>query len=369
MKKVEVDVLVIALNKIEYDARLSNFIDTFDKNGLRIATVTLDDYEFVKSKENRFRVEVRENIKTIAKVVDFLTAGKNFLEFVVPKYVLCSDVYSLPLGVKFKKKYNAKLIYDSREIYSALASLNEKPFKQFVLKYFERINVKNVDAIIVTGDLDKEYLSKLFPKKRIEVVYNYPKKIDTLKPVDLRKKFGLSEKNILAIYQGVLLKGRGIELCVSSLKYAEELHLIIAGSGSMEKEYQDLAKNLALDERVHFLGQIPYEKLLQYTSGCDVGLCLIEPISFSYKLALPNKLFEYVQAGIPVLATNLPAISRVFKSFRIGELVEPNVTPKDLSEAIVSVASNKEQYRMELEKCSELFVWEQQEKIIMDLVK
>lgn len=104
MKKVEVDVLVIALNKIEYDARLSNFIDTFDKNGLRIATVTLDDYEFVKSKENRFRVEVRENIKTIAKVVDFLTAGKNFLEFVVPKYVLCSDVYSLPLGVKFKKK-------------------------------------------------------------------------------------------------------------------------------------------------------------------------------------------------------------------------------------------------------------------------
>lgn len=369
MEKVEVDVLVIALNKIEYDARLSNFIDTFNKNCLRVASITLDDNEFVKSKENRFRVEVRENLKTYAKVFDFLSAGKHFLDFVVPKYVLCSDLYSLPLGVKFKKKYNAKLIYDSREIYSALASLSKKPFKQFVLKCFEKINVKNVDSIIVTGDLDKEYLSKLFPKKRIEVVYNYPRKFKTLNQIDIRKEFGLSAESILAIYQGVLLKGRGIELCISSLKFAEELHLIVAGSGAMEKKYQDLAKSLGLAERVHFLGKVPYENLLQYTSGCDVGLCLIEPISFSYKLALPNKLFEYVQARIPIIATNLPAISKVFENFRIGELVEPNVTPKDLAEVIVSIASNKEQYRTELEKCSVLFVWEQQEKMIMDLVK
>lgn len=369
MKKLLADVLILALNKIEFDARLSNFIDTFTKLKLEIASISLDSNEFLSINQNAFFINIPENLRTYIKILEFNRKGNYFLDKIVPKSILCSDIYSLPLGVKFKKKYNVKLIYDSREIYSNLASLTRFPLKQGFLKYFEKYFVRFVDSIIVTGELDRDYLSQVFPSKRFFVIYNYPKKIEKTESVNLRKNLNLAEQDILAIYEGALLEGRGIGVAIESLVYAGNLHLVIAGSGAMKAKYQNISQALNLENRIHFLGEIPYKKLLNYTSECDVGLCLIEPVSFSYNLALPNKLFEYIQANIPVVATNLPAISSILQNSNIGELVEPNIEPKKLAEIIISVAQKKATFYEELQKYRNIYVWDNQENTILELIE
>lgn len=369
MGKLSVDVLALALNRIEYDARLSNFLETFKKFNIPFATISLDSSDFTKAKPTSFSVEIPETDRTATKTIRFYNYGMKFLERIIPKSIICSDIYSLPLGTKFKKQHNAKLIYDSREIYSLLASLGNKPIKQVVIKYFEKYFVRFVDTIIVTGDLDRDYLASVFPQKDFAVIYNFPPKISSAKPFDLRKSFNLSESTYLAIYQGMLLNGRGIKLAIECLKYTEDLHLVVAGSGPMETHFKRFAQSLGVENNVHFLGRIPYIDLLSYTTSCDVGLCLVEPISFSYELALPNKLFEYIQAKIPVVATRLPAIEKIFQSHNLGILIETKTSPKELAEKIIFVANNKENYISDLNTCANLFVWENQEDTILKILK
>lgn len=369
MDKVLVDILIIALNKIEFDARLSNFINTFLKNDFKIATITLDAKYFDHPKLLSYKITLSERLKTYQKTYYFYKLGLKHLDWICPKVIICSDIYSLPLGVKFRKRYKAKLIYDSREIYSSLASLSSKPLKQSLLYLFEKNFVRKVDTIVVTGDLDKDYLSGMFSNKEFFVVYNYPKKVEELLAVDLRMLLGLPPQTILSIYQGALLAGRGIEIAIQSLLFNNNLHLVIAGEGPLELKLKNLANSLNVVNQVHFLGAIPYNELLRFTKSCDIGLCLIQPVSFSYQLALPNKLFEYIQSGIPVLATNLPAIQKVFSDYTIGELVSSETTPEELAKKILFIANNKDKYKHALKIASETFVWENQEDLILKLVQ
>lgn len=369
MSKLFVDVLIIALNKIEFDARLSNFIYTFQNEGLKVGTITIDCNEYFLPNVSSFFIPLNENRRAYLKTFLFNLKGLKFVDTIFAKNIICSDVYSLPLGIKFKKKCNANLIYDSREIYSALSSLSSKPFKQEILSFIERHYVHLVDSIVVTGDLDKDYLSKVFPTKPFQVIYNYPRKIEKTDIVDVRKQLCLGKNTVLSIYQGMLLEGRGIEIVLNSLRFDESLNFIIAGSGAMENKFKNIAKSLKVENRIHFVGKLPYNKLLNLTMGCDVGICLIEPLSLSYELALPNKLFEYIQSGIPTIATRLPAIEKIFAENKIGELVNSKIYPEELSQMILSVAKNKEQYLPDIKKCSDIFIWENQNKTILNLLR
>jgi len=369
METISVDVLIIALNEIQYDARLHNFIRTFQHKGLKIAAVSLDKSNDYFQNLYFFPISLEDVSRTISKTIKFTAAGLKLLNKLCPSVVVCSDVYSLILGYFFKRRYNSRLIYDSREIYSALASLSKHRAKQFILKEYERLFVKFVDKIVVTGVMDKDYLGKIFPRKEIVVIKNFPPKQDNTKKLDLRKELKLPDESILAIYQGVLLEGRGLPLAIQSLQYAQMLHLLIAGSGQLEQRLRILANELSVADRVHFLGKIPYPALMEITRSCDVGLCLVEPVSFSYELALPNKLFEYIQSRIPVVATNLPQIERIFEEYEVGELVPKDITAEFLAQKILEVARNKEKFSEILDKCSSVFVWEKQENEVLGLLR
>lgn len=369
MAKIPVDILFIALNEIQFDARLFNLINNFLRFDKTLAALTLDRSSFNKNNLIHYKIQIDEKKRTFYKALEFYKKASKFIKKFEPRVIICSDVYSLPLGFKFKQRYNAKLIYDSREIYSSLASLKKHPLKQYILSSLEKRYIRYVDKIIVTGELDKEFLSTKFPKKQITIIHNYPRKISNPKSIDFKHSLGIETNTILAIYQGVLLEGRGIELSLRSLLHDSKLHLVIAGGGPLENRFKSLAKEIGVENRTHFLGNIPYSELLNYTMACNVGLCLIEPISFSYELALPNKFFEYIQARIPVVATRLVAIEKVFGQYKVGELVPPDIEPKELARVIRMVAENTHRYKENLNKASEFFVWENQEPTISELLQ
>ncbi len=370
MNLLDVDILIVALNRIEFDARLTNFIHTFSSNNFSVSVVALN-HSFENSSIDFYGIEIPNEYSTYKKTYIFNSKARSFFKKIQPRIVLCSDVYSLPAGGYFKKRSGSTIVYDSREIYSALASLSTNNFKQWLLVKFENYYVRNVDKIIVTGELDKDILSKIFPSKKIFVVKNFPSE-ETTKArngINLRNLLNIPDDNILMVYQGALLRGRGIELGIQSVREDDRIHFIILGGGPLENQFLEYARKLQVGSRVHFLGNIPYRKLLKYTSACDVGLCLIEPISLSYNLALPNKLFEYCHSGVPVIATELPAIAKVFREFNIGEMVSSQIKPFELAERVISLSEKKLDFSHQLRLAAEKFCWERQEQTILEIFK
>jgi glycosyltransferase involved in cell wall biosynthesis len=98
--------------------------------------------------------------------------------------------------------------------------------------------------------------------------------------------------------------------------------LIILGDGEQKNNFQSLADELKISHRVFFVGTINQQELINYTAGGDIGLSLIENISMSYYHALPNKMFEYIMAGLPVLVSELPQMKKIVDTYQVGESIK-----------------------------------------------
>lgn len=275
------------------------------------------------------------------------------------------DIYSLYIATRLKKKYKAKLIFDSREIYSALSTLSKRKIAQYLLTRYEIYLVKYVDSITVSGELDKAFLQNHFRKNNeIEIIMNLPprKEIENLDLI--RKKFNITEKYKILIYQGMILPGRGLEKIIISLQFLDNIVLCIFGDGSYKSAIEQLISAMNLESKVIFCGEVPYEELHKWTCSADIGVVIIEPISFSYELALPNKLFEYCMAGRPVLMSNLKAMQKIHDEFKIGEVLDFNSTPQSIANLLKLIFKNYEYYKSQAISASQKYHYESQIHII-----
>lgn len=374
MPVLRTDVCVVTFNRISVDARNFNFIRTFLDLGLSVITISLKDrtahLPFIDEKFFPLFLNISEHHNTLLRLREFIQMGLRLANSISARYVLASDVYSLPIAKKIQKRSKAKLIYDSREIYSALASLEDEPTKQRLLTAFEKHYVKTVDNIIVTGELDREIIGERFPNKPIAIIKNYPSNIKITEPVDYRAKYKLPPDSIIILYQGKLLMWRGIERITSALKFNPRLYFVIVGDGEGKSLlYMDsLLYGINVAKRVIFAGEVPYFELANWTAGADIGAALIESITLSYKLALPNKLFEYCKAGIPVIASDLPAIRAVFERYPFGKAIDPDIRPIELASILLELYDNKDEYSKETEIAAAEFSWENQIQTIRELL-
>jgi glycosyltransferase involved in cell wall biosynthesis len=121
---------------------------------------------------------------------------------------------------------------------------------------------------------------------------------------------------LLFIYLGGLSPGRGIRnmmraFCDPSVSH----HLLVMGSGSLQHELDAARKDCA---RIHYLPPVPPADVLEYAAGADIGLCLYEDICLNHRYCLPNKAFEYLMSGLPVVVSRLPDLAGLVRSFNAG---------------------------------------------------
>src|SRR5690606_20581257 len=168
-------------------------------------------------------------------------------------------------------------------------------------------------------------------------------------PVDYCKMFNLPPHSRFLIYQGVILKGRGMKYAYSLLKKLEGYFLIVIGDGEYKDYYQKLAADEGIAEKVRFVGRIEQDKLYNYTAGGTIGLSLIENISLSYYFALPNKLFEYILCELPVIVSDLPQMKQIVENFETGYAVNPEDEDSLLSR--IKNLEDVQTYKMLKENC------------------
>jgi glycosyltransferase involved in cell wall biosynthesis len=177
-----------------------------------------------------------------------------------------------------------------------------------------------------------------------------------------RSKLGLDENQKYVILQGAYIDpDRGAEELVMAAQLTTKFQVIVAGSGrAMEK-----LKSLDLGNKVLFKPRMPYDELMAYTASCDLGVSLDKPLHDNYTYSLPNKLFDYWQAGLPVLVSPVVEVKRLVESELTGQVIE-SWSPEYLVQKIEGMLSSSQlvEWKSNAIKAAQLHCWEKESEVI-----
>lgn len=282
-----------------------------------------------------------------------------FLIFRKYDYILANDLDTLPACFFVSKLKNIALVYDSHELFSESVELQGRKFvKGFWQKLEDFFLPRIKNSYTVSQSIVDFYNDKY--QNKMGLIRNIPLKKDVLKV----QKVSFPTKNKTILYQGVLNPGRGIKPMIKALKYIEDLDLIIIGYGKVEQELKNFVIKHQLNNRVYFLGRVDRDKLFNYTKQATLGMVLEEPLGLSFQFSLPNKLFDYIHAEIPIIAGRLPEISRIINDFKVGVLVD-DYEPETIAKTIHNLLKDKtllSKIKNNQQKAKEVLCWEIESK-------
>jgi glycosyltransferase involved in cell wall biosynthesis len=274
-------------------------------------------------------------------------------------YVLSNDLDTLPACFFGSKIKNTNLVYDSHELFSEGPELQGRKFVQGFWRSLEDFFLPKVkNAYTVSQSIVEFYDSKY--QNKMGVIRNIPLKKDILEIDEVA--FPTTKKTIL--YQGVLNPGRGLKPMIKALKFINDLDLIIIGYGKVEQDLKSFVAQEKMKDRVHFLGRVSRDKLFNYTKKATLGMVLEEPLGLSFQYSLPNKLFDYIHAEIPIVAGNLPEITRIINKYKVGVLVD-NYEPKTIAKAINNLLKDEvllSEIKKNQQKAKDVLCWEKESK-------
>ena len=302
------------------------------------------------------------------KYLEFHKKSKKILQGNIYDTIISCDLYSLSAVVACRK-LTQQIVYDCREIYFKLAAHTKKPIHRYWNYLFEKYYLKYVDQIMVTADTDLIYLQNIYPKHTFlqwHIIHNYPSQTVIKKPTKLIPSL-IPKNNIKIIYQGVLQKGRGITRLIDLANHNASISSIVVGGGEHHDYFINYNKKHNTNNNVHFIGKIPYLELLNITAQCDIGWALITKKGLSNQFALPNKLFEYLISGIPVLASELPNISKIINKYRVGEIVQSNAI-EECNNSIIKIYKDRAEYKKNILVAAKNFTWDIQHSKFMEIM-
>jgi len=297
-------------------------------------------------------------------------------------FIYANDLPCLKPASILARKLNAGVVYDAHEIYVETINQffpSQAPFfkkiifnalisfMQAIGKRAEQKMLKHVDYFITVGEGLKKHFEETYGFKDIRVVMNCPVRQEINDKVDYYAILNIPKESFIVLYQGVLNAGRGLPVLIEAMKLTDKrVVLAIIGYGPLEETLKRDVQFKNLGEKVFFLGKIPSYQLPVYTSGAHCGINLLEPINKSKALAAPNKLFQYIHASIPVIASNSYENVKVFEKYKLGFLVEN--TPEEIADAINTMASiNRTEFVENCKKAALEYNWENQEKVLLSL--
>lgn len=281
-------------------------------------------------------------------------------------YVHCHDLTALPSGFWIKRLLpNTILVYDAHEYETELNGLSG--LRKKIYKWLERKLIVRVDRFItVSESIAKAYI-QLYQISNPVIIHNCPYRYHTQHKHDLlREEFSIPKQSKIFLYQGILAEGRGVRemLEVFSGFTGSDYVLVLMGFGPMTSFVQSFSKE---HRNVFYKQAMPAPHFLNYTSSADFGISFIEDISLSDRFCLPNKLFEYINAGIPVIVSDLPEMKKFVTAYKVGAVAATG-SSRDLINAIHDIAHMSYPALLEnVRSVANLFCWEEESKKLLHI--
>jgi glycosyltransferase involved in cell wall biosynthesis len=262
------------------------------------------------------------------------------------------------------------MAYDNHEYYTGMPELLHRPFVKGVWKSIERWIFPKLKYIYTDNDSKKKLFEDEY-KVPLKVVRNVP----IYNPIasSIKLHIQIPQGRHVLIYQGSGINvNRGAEELAEAMQYLDDSYLLLfVGSGDVIDVLKEIVKNKKLENRIIFTGKVPLEVLQEYTRRAQLGLTLDKPISENYIYSLPNKLFDYVHAGVPVLGSRLVEIERMINKYKIGTFIESH-DPKHIADKIRGIFSNQqllEEWKRNLPLASKEVNWQNEEKVLLDIYR
>jgi glycosyltransferase involved in cell wall biosynthesis len=254
--------------------------------------------------------------------------------------LVSNDLDTLLPNYLVSRLKNLPLIYDSHEYFTGVPELQKRPVVRWIWKAIEKSIFPGLKYVMTVSDsiaiqYEKEY------SLRPEVVRNCSMNTEYIKPFS-RRELDINPAHFLVILQGTGINvDRGGPELIDAVNLTDEVSLLIVGAGDQFELLKKKVLLMGLEERIKLISKCPWQTLMRYTRSADAGLSLDKNSNLNYNFSLPNKIFDYLSAGIPVIATDLPEISKIVNEYSCGILI-PEPTPEEIRKAIVRLRDNRD---------------------------
>lgn len=254
--------------------------------------------------------------------------------------LISNDLDTLLPNYIVSRVKSAALVYDTHELFCEVPELQNNTQKRRIWKSVEQwIFPKLKYVFTVNSSIAKIYTDEY--KVNVKVVRNIPSydsRTETVSKSELNLPI---DKKIIVLQGAGINVDRGAEEAVEAMQFVNNAILLIIGSGDVLDKLKQMVNDLKLENNVKFIGKVPLEKLMQYTSVADLGLTLDKDTNANYRFSLPNKLFNYIHAGVPVLSSNLVEIRKIITHYRIGDCIQSH-TPQHIADKINGIFQDEE---------------------------
>lgn len=282
--------------------------------------------------------------------------------------LVSNDLDTLLPNYLVHKLKHVPLVYDSHEYFTATPELVDRPRVQRIWKWIEKSIVPKLkDCITVNASIanlfEKEYK---VPFRVVRNIPNAPKHKET--PTREELNLPADKKIVLLQGSGINIQ-RGAEEAVEAMQYLENVLLLIVGGGDVISLLKQKTNELKLQEKVKFVSRQTPEKLAGYTRNADLGLTIDKDTNINYRFSLPNKLFDYIHAGVPVLATPLVELKSIIQKYQIGAFIE-NHNPEHIAATIKAMFDDEKllaEYKQNTARAAADLNWETEKKVLSEI--
>jgi glycosyltransferase involved in cell wall biosynthesis len=285
-----------------------------------------------------------------------------------------NDLPTLPLTTWAARLHGGKALYDSHELWVGM-SPSWTPFFNSVFKWIENRYIRKMDAVVTVNDLIAEELRRQYQIPLPTVVMNCPEPVvpGAVDPsYSIRAKLGLTPATPIILYQGRYEPGRGLEALIESGRYLSKGIIVLRGYGSNEADLRQRVANLGMPGRVFLVEPVPMADLVHAAVEADVGVVPYTAYSPGYYYASPNKLFEYMFAGLAIAVSDLPFLEKIVRDHDLGVVFNPR-DPRNIAEQLNALVCNPARLRSCRENAAraarERYNWDHEGGKLVDLYK
>ena len=327
------------------------------KDSIDISSISLKLF----SKKLTFLPNIFRHLFTL---LEFLIRSFFIINKFKPSVIHCHDTLALPIAILFKIFHSKlKVVYDAHELGSSRNGIGN--FFSKIVYFFEKITWRFIDHFISVSPSIIKWYEEEYGRKKNTLILNSPE-IETKKTENsngFRKKFLINDDEKLFIYVGEINKGRGI---INLLEIFKDLksRILFLGYGPLVNKVKDFENNYS---NIHYHEAVEPDSLVSLIQEADVGLCLVERASLSDYFSLPNKLFEYAFAGLPVIASDFPDIKFLVEKYDLGFCCDSG-SIKDIKKNLERYESIIKISKKEVSKLYDLS-WQKQELNLINVYR
>lgn len=286
-----------------------------------------------------------------------------------PTIFVAHDLPVLPVAELASRKSGAKLVYDSHELYS------EQEFSRRERERWAAIEgecIRSCRTVTTINQSIARELEKRYGIDEVKVILNAERHSHA--PVSTKiyhRTFRLADQTKVLLFQGGLSANRNLETLVAGMSFVRNMSvvLVIMGDGEIGKKLMKIADKNHLHDRVFFHPAVPQEDLLTFTASADAGVIPYQPTCLNNYYCTPNKLYEFISAGIPIMSADLPELRNTIQHHRIG-LVGDISHPEAMARMIDDFFSDEQRllgWKNNTETASRLICWEEEGKKLVQI--